>query len=90
MKSLFAASLTGLALLSGAALAADLPPAAPAYKAPAVVAPSYSWTGCYIQGGGGYGMWNQDSNTELTTGLVPLSVRTTFGGRGWYGLLEQH
>jgi len=84
MKALFAASLAGLALLSGSALAADLPPA-PVYKAPPPPAPVYSWSGCYIQGGGGYGMWNQDSNTETTDGLVPLSVRTTFGGRGWYG-----
>lgn len=86
MKRLLAASLTGMALLSGSALAADLPPAAPPmYKAPAVAAPSYTWSGCYIQGGGGYGMWNQDSNSETTVGLVPISVTTTFGGRGWYG-----
>ena len=85
MKTLLAASLTGLALLSGSAFAADLPPAPQVYKAPPVVAPSYSWSGCYIQGGGGYGMWNQDSNTETTAGLVPTSVTTTFGGRGWYG-----
>ena len=47
MKRLLAASLTGLALLSGSALAADLPPAPQVYKAPAVVAPAYNWSGCY-------------------------------------------
>ena len=37
MKRLLAASLTGLALLSGTALAADLPPAPQVYKAQAAV-----------------------------------------------------
>jgi len=55
MKTLFAASLTGLALLTGSALAADLPPAPQVYKAPPVMAPAYSWTGCYVNGGFGYG-----------------------------------
>ena len=47
-------SVAGSIMLSGAALAADLPPA-PAYKAPAVAAPVYSWTGCYVAGGFGFG-----------------------------------
>jgi len=73
-----------LALTGSSALAADL--ARPVYKAPPPPPPPvYSWTGCYVDGGGGYGMWNQDSFTETTAGLVPLSVTTTFGGRGWFG-----
>jgi outer membrane immunogenic protein len=83
MKKLLLASIAGLALATGSASAADL--ARPVYKAPPPPPPpSYSWTGCYIDGGAGYGMWNQDSYSE-TTGLVPLSVTTTFGGRGWFG-----
>ncbi len=46
------------ALAVGSAMAADMPVKAPMLmKAPP---PAYSWTGCYIGGGGGYGMWNQD------------------------------
>jgi outer membrane immunogenic protein len=85
MQRLLAASLTGLALLSGSARAADLPPAAPAYKAPAAVVPTYNWTGCYLEGGGGYGLYNQDSHSETTAGLVPIGIQVTNGGRGWLG-----
>jgi len=52
------ASVIPLALFSiGSATAADL-----AVKAPpvAVAAPAASWTGCYVDGGAGYGLWNQD------------------------------
>jgi outer membrane immunogenic protein len=85
MQKLLAASLAGFALLSGSAMAADLPPAAPVYKAPAVVAPSYSWTGCYLDAGYGYGLWNQDHHTfDTATGAVD-SLQTTDGGRGWLG-----
>jgi len=88
MKTLFAATLTGAALLSGAALAADLPAPAPVpYKAPAAIpAPVYNWTGCYVAGGFGYGVWNQDHWSETNPGLVPLQGRATNGGRGWMGL----
>ena len=85
MKTLLAASLTGLALLSGSALAADLPPA-PMYKAPPVVAPAYSWTGCYINGGFGYGVSNTDHWDETFPGLVPTTGRNTSGARGWLGI----
>jgi outer membrane immunogenic protein len=84
MKTLLAASLTGFALLSGSALAADLPPA-PMYKAPPPPAPVYSWTGCYLEGGGGYGLYNQDSHSETDPGLVPIGIQVTNGGRGWLG-----
>ena len=87
MKALLAAALTGAALLSGAAFAADLPAPAPVpYKAPAVVAPVYNWTGCYVNAGFGYSVWNQDHVTETFPGLVPLNARGTNGGRGWMGL----
>jgi outer membrane immunogenic protein len=78
-------SVAGSIMLSGAALAADLPPA-PAYKAPAVAAPVYSWTGCYVAGGFGFGVWNQDHWEETFPGLVPVQGRVTNGGRGWMGL----
>jgi outer membrane immunogenic protein len=85
MKRLLAASLTGLALLSGSALAADLPPAPQVYKTPAVVAPAYNWSGFYLNAGGGYGMWNADTQTFFPGGGCFNCVVDTFGGRGYFG-----
>jgi outer membrane immunogenic protein len=84
MKGLLAASLAGLALLSGSARAADLPPVAPpAYRAPAVVAPAYNWSGFYLNAGGGYGMWNADTQLFTPAGACLACVVQTFGGRGY-------
>ena len=85
MKRLLAASLTGLALLSGSALAADLPPAPQVYKAPAMVAPAYNWSGFYLNAGGGYGMWNADTQVFLPGGACLTCFVDTFGGRGYFG-----
>lgn len=65
--------------ISAAANAADL---SPAYKAPPPVQ-TYSWTGCYLGGGGGYGTWNQHS--YVTTAGVPITAPTTNGGSGGFG-----
>ena len=83
MKRLLAASLTGLALLSGSALAADLPPAPQVYKAPPVMAPAYNWTGCYINGG--FGMWNADEQLFNSAGACVACFVNTIGGRGYIG-----
>src|SRR5580704_18433281 len=80
MKNLLLASFTGLVVASGSAFAADLP-----YKAPPPPPPSISWTGCYVDGAWGYGMWNQDHYLETNPGLVPITSSTTNGGRGWMG-----
>jgi outer membrane immunogenic protein len=71
------------ALIAGPAMAADLrmPVKAPA---PAPVAMA-SWTGCYIDGGIGYGMYNQDSFSQV--GGVQFGTKVTNGGRGWLGRL---
>lgn len=67
----------------GAASAADM---SMPMKAPPPVRPMVSWTGCYLEGGVGYGMWNQDQYTETFPGLVQLGAATTTdGGRGWLG-----
>ena len=83
-KILLACSV--LAVFSGAAFAADMPappPAyAPVYKAPP---PAPTFSGCYIDGGVGYGVSNIDHNGETIPGLVPTSSSTTSGGRGWLG-----
>jgi len=77
-------AVAAIAVLIGTpALAADM-----AVKAPPPVVlpvPAYSWTGCYVNGGGGYGMWNQDLITETNPGLVQVTTPTTTGGRGWLG-----
>jgi outer membrane immunogenic protein len=68
--------------MGGAAIAADLPRKAPAaVPAPLPVA---TWTGCYLTGGVGYGMWNQDNETFAAPG-VPFDAEHTDGGRGWLG-----
>jgi outer membrane immunogenic protein len=83
--SITGALITGAmlsALVAGSAIAADMPIKAPVMKA---MAPVYNWTGCYIGGGGGYGMWNQDSFGESDPGHVSFTDTTTSGGRGWFG-----
>jgi outer membrane immunogenic protein len=77
MKKLLIATTVALAT-AGTAGAADLPTKAPPMVA---AAPIQSWTGCYISGGIGYGMWNQDES--VTFGLT--SGTYTNGGRGWLG-----
>lgn len=76
----FFTALAALALASGSALAADMSP--PMYKAPPPPPPAPTWTGCDINAGGGYGLWNQDHS--VTAGLGS-TVNTTDGGRGWLG-----
>ncbi len=76
-----------LALSVSSALAADL--SVPYYKAPPPAPPEVSWSGCYVDAGGGYGMSNLDQNDYVITapGAVPASVSYTDGGRGWLGRL---
>jgi outer membrane immunogenic protein len=52
-------------------------------KAPLAAPPSYyAWTGCYLDAGGGYGLWNQDHSAS---GPGFATATTTDGGRGWLG-----
>jgi outer membrane immunogenic protein len=85
MKRLVVA-LTAIAAFTGSALAADMAPRYSKAPPPAPVAVA-SWTGCYIAGGGGYGLWNQE-NTSYDATTVPrtqLTGTTTAGGRGYFG-----
>jgi outer membrane immunogenic protein len=86
-----AIALTALAALTGTASAADLA-ARPYTKAPAPVAVVPSWTGCYVGGGGGFGIWNQDNTgyiDNLTTGTrIQTTERATAGGRGYFGTVQ--
>jgi outer membrane immunogenic protein len=80
-KSLIAISAIA-ALIGSPALAADL-----LLKAPSPPPPAASWTGCYVDAGGGYGFWNQDHNLSFTPPVAGLTstATTTDGGRGWLG-----
>lgn len=80
-KLLFA--LSAIAALGGSARAADLPPQ-PYVKAPEP-APAPSWTGFYIFGGGGSGLWAADQHIQDTATGVPLTVDQRQGGSGWFG-----
>jgi outer membrane immunogenic protein len=79
-KSLFA--IAAIAALTGSQVfAADLPLKAPPPPPP-------TWTGCYVDGGGGYGLWNQDislTGIVIGPGTLTTSATTTDGGRGWLG-----
>jgi outer membrane immunogenic protein len=89
MKKLVLA-LTAIAAFSGSAVAADLP-ARTYSKAPVVMEPVYNWTGFYIFGGGGAGLWAADSNSVSSlggpfTGDLALPSRDQrLGGSGWFG-----
>jgi outer membrane immunogenic protein len=82
MKKLVLA-LTAVAAFSGSALAADLP-ARTYSKAPLMVEPVYNWTGFYIFGGAGGGVWDADANIVTPAG-VSLTRDQRLGGDGWFG-----
>src|SRR5262249_7186633 len=83
MKKLLIATAAAVAIATaGTAGAADLPVKAPPMVAPPVV---YTWTGCYLSGGVGYGMWNQDHFLFADPGSIQLTAQETAGGRGWLG-----
>jgi outer membrane immunogenic protein len=68
------------------AFAADMPAKAPVYKVP--MAAGTSWTGLYVNGGIGYGMWAADTTAvSATTGACVLCENQTQGGKGWLGTI---
>lgn len=79
-------SVAALTFAAGSsAFAADLRMPVKAPQAPPP--PVYSWTGCYIDGGVGYGLWNQEHTTTTTFGALGVlsTVNQTDGGNGWLG-----
>jgi outer membrane immunogenic protein len=85
MRRILLASAAIGALFAGSASAADLAVKAPMIKAPP---PAFSWTGCYLGAGGGYGMYTQEHTitSSFTGSGVPNNAQplsTTAGGRGW-------
>jgi outer membrane immunogenic protein len=75
-----------LLALTGAAVAADLPPAQNYYKAPAFMPPPFTWTGFYVgvNGGGGFGnsKWDTTNGFNTSGGFV--------GGTIGYNYQIQH
>ena len=85
MKKLVIA-LAAAAALTSPALAADMAAKAPMRAAPVAYAPT--WTGCYVGGGGGYGLFDiETQQVNIPTGL-PLNRSADQGGRGWIGTLQ--
>src|SRR3984885_14491010 len=82
MKKL-ALALTAVAAFTGSAFAADLP-ARTYSKAPVMVA-TPSWTGFYLFGGAGGGIWDADTYGLATATGVANTTTQRFGGDGWYG-----
>src|ERR1700732_3092296 len=81
MKKILLASLSAFALTSGSVLAASLPVKAP----PPAPPPAATWTGCYVNGGFGYGMWQQNHFIETFATLTPSTSPEDSNGRGWLG-----
>jgi outer membrane immunogenic protein len=80
MKRILIATATAVAMASGAASAADM-----AVKARPAPAPVYTWTGCYLDAGGGGGFWDQSHYGEVTGIGIAVTAEQSSGGRGWYG-----
>jgi outer membrane immunogenic protein len=92
MKKLVVA-LASLAAFTGSAVAADMAVKAPPPLPPA---PVYSWTGCYLGGGGGFGLFKADhsqiaTSTPQQTNAFPLGTVTasnqSAGGSGYLGIV---
>jgi outer membrane immunogenic protein len=85
MKKMILA-LSAMAAFTGSAIAADMAPRTYSKAPPPPVAVA-NWTGCYIAGGGGYGLWNQENTTynTATTPITQVTGTTTAGGRGYLG-----
>ena len=78
MKKLLLAAVAGVVLAAGPAVAADL-----GRKAPAYIPPPPTFTGCYVDGGVGYGLYNIDHSGQILG--QQFTTETTSGGRGWLG-----
>jgi outer membrane immunogenic protein len=83
MKKMVVA-LAALAAFTGSASAADLA-ARPYAKAAPMAAPVASWTGLYIFGGAGGGIWDADSNVVSSPAGLATTRDQRLGGHGWFG-----
>jgi len=83
MKKILIA-LGALAAFAGSASAADM--GRPYVKAPEPIAVAPSWTGFYLFGGFGGGIWDANNGVQSTaTGACIICTNTKLGGDGWFG-----
>jgi outer membrane immunogenic protein len=86
LKLIHSAAIAMCAVFGIAAASAADMPARVYSKAPAPMVVAPSWTGFYISGGGGYGLWNADTTTvDPVTGLCVLCTNQRQGGSGYFG-----
>jgi outer membrane immunogenic protein len=78
----FLLALTAVAAMTASASAADLA-ARPYAKAAPMMPVAPNWTGFYIFGGAGGGIWDADSHTNFN-GVASTTDRRV-GGDGWFG-----
>jgi outer membrane immunogenic protein len=76
-------SIVAAAAMTASASAADLPARTYTKAPPPIMAPS--WTGFYVFGGAGGGLWAGDEHTQLTATGLPLTIDQRQGGSGWFG-----
>jgi outer membrane immunogenic protein len=76
-------TLAAIVGMVSSASAADLA-AKPYYKAP-MAAAAPNWTGLYIFGGAGGGLWDAKSSSLVAATGVARGVQQKFGGDGWFG-----
>ena len=74
-------AIAAVAAMTVSASAADLAPV----KAPPPAAPLYNWTGFYIFGGAGGGIWAADQSVQVPGAALPLTIDRRQGGSGWFG-----
>ncbi len=80
----FVFAVVAATAFAGSAMAADMAPA-PYTKAPPPVVVAPSWTGFYIFGGIGGGIWDADNHVVSTATGLPLTIDQRMGGDGWLG-----
>ena len=78
MKKVLQGLIAAAALVSAPAIAADMP--VKSYTPPP---PAYTWTGCYIGAGLGYGWVNREHNEYNVATGIAFSPTETGGARGW-------
>src|SRR5215469_462265 len=83
MKGLLGFGIALVALTTGSAMAADMSTKMP-LKAPPM--PVYNWTGCYINGGVGYGLFDQEhTSINIPGNGAAISGTVNTAGEGWLG-----
>jgi opacity protein-like surface antigen len=72
-----------LAAFTGSVVAADMTPGGYTKAPPRTIAAN--WTGFYLFGGAGGGLWAADNNVVLQSTGLPVTRDQRLGGSGWYG-----